>query len=310
MRRSLIPLVLLIVLAAPAAGWTMTAGSGGAHTPGDPWERANRRMFAINQTLDRAVIGPLSRLTSGLTPGPIGRAVKNFLVNLNEPVVIVNDLLQARPGPAVRSAFRLLVNTTIGGLGAIDVAKGLGDPMHVNGFGDTLGRWGVHSGPYLILPVFGPSSVRDLFGMLVDDATLPVQSVNYPYRTEVDVTLVVIGGLNERSDVGKDLDALLEGAADPYATLRSSYLQSREAQIHGPQALPPLPEIDDAPPALTPPASPPDAGAAPIPVTPSQTPAPPATDPAVPATDVAPSTAAPVAPPPAPQDAPKTAELP
>ena len=265
-RRSLLPAILLIVIAAPFSAWPRTSAPTAHHTPGDPWERANRGIYGFNAVLDRVLIRPLSKLTSGLTPGPIGKAIKNFLVNLNEPVVIVNDLLQARPGPAVRSAFRLLVNTTAGGLGAIDVAKALGAPMHVNGFGDTLGRWGVHSGPYIIIPVFGPSSVRDLFGMLVDDATLPIQSVDYPYRTEVDVTVAIVGGLNQREDVAKDLDTLLGGAADPYATLRSSYLQAREAQIRGDKALPPLPDIETDP--TTPPLPPvaaPASSAPPVP---------------------------------------------
>ena len=253
MRRPIVCFLLLTSLSAPAAGWSHGTDLG--HTPGDPWERVNRRIYAFNETLDRILIRPLSKLTSGLTPGPIGKMIRNFLVNLNEPVVIANDLLQIRPGPAVRSAFRLVINTTIGGLGAVDVAKALGDPMHANGFGDTLGRWGVHPGPYLIVPVMGPFTVRDLFGTLVDDATLPFQSVNYPYRTEVDVTVNIIGGLNQRDEVASDLDTLLEGAADPYATLRSSYLQAREAQVHGDKGLPVLPDIEDetAPAAAPPP---------------------------------------------------------
>jgi phospholipid-binding lipoprotein MlaA len=241
-RRSIPPAAALIVLLR-AGG----ADAAPAHAPGDPWERFNRRTYAFNRVIDRWLIRPLSRLTSGLTPGPIGKVVHNFVVNLNEPVVIVNDLLQVRPLPAVRSAFRLVINTTAGGLGAIDVAKALHVPAHVNGFGDTLGRWGAGPGPYIVLPVFGPSSARDLLGMLVDDATLPIRSVNYPYRTEVSITVSVVGGLNERADVDRDLTALLADAADPYATLRSSYLQSREAQIRGPRALPVLPDIEDAP---------------------------------------------------------------
>jgi phospholipid-binding lipoprotein MlaA len=239
---------------APEAGWARTPHAITAATPGDPWERSNRRVFAFNQRLDRAVIAPLSRLTSALTPGPIGKAIHNFVVNLHETVVILNDLLQARPGPAVRSAIRLVVNSTIGGLGAVDVAKALGVPAHKNGFGDTLGRWGAGPGPYLVVPVLGPSTVRDLFGSAVDDATEPLITVDFPYRTEVDITVSVIGGVNERAGVGKELDALLSGAADPYATLRSSYLQSREAEIRGETALPPLPDIENAmpPPAATP----------------------------------------------------------
>jgi phospholipid-binding lipoprotein MlaA len=247
----------MIAALAPVAGLARTHPAPGA-TSDDPWERFNRRVFALNQRIDRAVVGPLSRLTSGLTPGPIGRAIHNFVVNLHEPVVIVNDLLQARPGPAVRSAFRLVVNSTIGALGAIDVAKALGDPVHKNGFGDTLGRWGASPGPYLVVPVLGPSTIRDLFGSAVDDATEPIQFISFPYRTEVDITVSIVGGLNERAEVGKELEALLAGAADPYATLRSSYLQAREAEIRGEKALPPLPDIEDAtPPPGTPQAFPP-----------------------------------------------------
>lgn len=249
MPRFLLPLCLAAVAAlAPGAPQAQPQASN-AHgrTPGDPWERTNRRVWKFNLGLDRAILRPLSRFTSGITPGPLGAAVHNFLVNLNEPVVIVNDLLQARPGPAVRSLFRLVVNSTIGGLGAIDVAKALGEPAHINGFGDTLGRWGVGPGPYLYLPVIGPGDVRDLIGTIVDDATLPLKTIDYPYRTEVTVTTIFIGGLNERAGAEHDLHDLLEGAADPYATLRSSYLQAREAQIRGEKALPPLPDIDEAP---------------------------------------------------------------
>lgn len=251
MRRAPFAALAIIAVLAPVAGWAGTPHAAIAGTPGDPWEGMNRRIFAFNQQLDHALLGPLSRLTSGLTPGPIGKAIHNFVVNLHETVVIVNDLLQARPGPAVRSAFRLIVNSTIGGLGAVDVAKALGDPAHNNGFGDTLGRWGAVPGPYLVVPVLGPSTIRDLFGSAVDDATEPLITVDFPYRTEVDITVSIVGGLNERSDVGKDLDALLAGAADPYATLRSSYLQSREAEIRGEEVLPPLPDIEDgAPPSI------------------------------------------------------------
>ncbi|MDB5481972.1 MAG: VacJ family lipoprotein, partial [Caulobacteraceae bacterium] len=257
MRRTILPALLTIALLAPVAGWARTHGAAGG-TPGDPWERTNRRIYAFNQRLDRALIVPMSRLTSGLTPGPLGKAIHNFVVNLHETVVILNDLLQARPGPAVRSAFRLVVNSTIGGLGAVDVAKALGDPAHKNGFGDTLGRWGATPGPYLVVPVLGPSTIRDLFGSAVDDATEPLITVDFPYRTEVDITVSIVGGLNERAEVGKELDALLAGAADPYATLRSSYLQAREAEIRGEKALPPLPDIEDGtPPSGAPQAFPP-----------------------------------------------------
>jgi phospholipid-binding lipoprotein MlaA len=248
---------LTLTLLAPGVAGATATRAPSARTPGDPWEKFNRGVFAFNQGLDRAVLAPLARLTTGLTPGPIGHAIHNFLVNLNEPVVMVNDLLQARPWPALKSAFRLVVNSTVGGLGAVDVAKALGDPVHKNGFGDTLGRWGAVPGPFIMVPVLGPATFRDLLGSVADDFTLPLQVVHFPYQLEVAITVSVVGGLNERSELGPQYEALLSGAADPYATLRSSYLQAREAQIRGEKALPPLPEIEDvAPPPEASPASP------------------------------------------------------
>ena len=252
-RRSLPAALLLIIILQPSGAWA-------AHAPGDPWEGFNRRVFAFNLKLDKWLIRPLSRFTSGLTPGPIGKAVHNFVVNLNEPVVIVNDLLQAKPGRALKATVRLAVNTTAGGLGVIDIGKAMNLPNEINGFGDTLGRWGVGPGPYVVVPVMGPFNLRDLFGTMVDDATLPLQSVNYPYRTEVDITLNIVGGLNEREEVNTDYDTLMNGAADPYASLRSSYQQSREAHIRGENALPTLPDIDEPP---TAPPAPAASGSAP-----------------------------------------------
>jgi phospholipid-binding lipoprotein MlaA len=273
LRPYILPVVLVLTALQPACGLTKTPAAG---TPGDPWEKANRRLYALNDVVMRSVVRPLSRLTSGLTPGLVGKAIHNFVVNLTEPQVIVNDLLQARPVSAVKSAFRLLVNTTAGGLGAVDVAKALGDRYHPNGFGDTLGRWGVGQGPYLVIPVAGPSTVRDLFGTVADDATLPLKTVSYPYRTVVDIATSVVGGLNQFGEAGKNLDTLLSGAADPYATLRSAYLQHREAQIRGQKALPTLPDIEEEP------AQPAPDAAAPLPPSSSDqatTPSPDATPP-------------------------------
>jgi phospholipid-binding lipoprotein MlaA len=282
--------VLVIVALQPLPGSAASPrpvpGTPGATTPGDPWERSNRRRFAFNQMLDRRYIRPLSRLTMALTPGPLGKMIHNFMVNLKEPVVVVNDLLQAKPLRAFKSAFRFVVNTTAGGLGAIDVAKALGDPVQPNGFGDTLARWGVGPGPYLYLPVLGPSTPRDLFGGLADNATVPLQIVQFPYQLEVNITVGVVGGVNERGEIAKSYDALLSQAADPYASLRSAYLQSREAEIRGEKALPALPDIEEAAPepatagpadSESSPISP--AGEAPAPATPPTAPPPEATAP-------------------------------
>ncbi len=237
--RRLIAVALLSVVAGNAVAATAP------QTPlnPDPWERFNRSNYALNARLDKALIRPLSMVSSGLTPGPIGRAIHNVLQTLNEPIVILNDLLQIRPGRAVKSAARLVVNVTVGLLGTVDVAKKIGVPHESNGFGDTLGRYGVGPGPYLYLPVLGPSDVRDLFGGAVDTVSTPLFFVRYAYKDDVLLTLNVVGGLNERAMVDGELKVLLADATDPYATLRSTYLQARQGEIDGGETPSALPDI-------------------------------------------------------------------
>jgi phospholipid-binding lipoprotein MlaA len=229
----------------------------------DPFERFNRSNYALNARLDRFIIRPLSRVSSGLTPGPIGVAIRNVLRTLNEPIVILNDLLQVRPARAVKTSARLVVNVTVGLLGTVDVAKKIGIPYRPNGFGDTLGRYGVKPGPYLYLPVLGPSDVRDLFGGGVDVVTTPIFFVRYDYKNAVLTTLDVVGGLNQRAEVDAELKVLLGDAADPYATLRSTYLQARQGEIDGGETPVALPDIGSsgepvAEPSAVPPPSPPE----------------------------------------------------
>ena len=238
-----------LLLLGPAGAWA----DASRHPPEDPFESLNRKSFAFSMALDRKLIAPLSRLSAGLTPGPLGRAIHNIVVNLSEPVVLINDLLQTHLRPAAKAGARLVVNSTIGLLGAVDVAARLGLRHHPNGFGDTLGHYGVKAGPYLYVPVLGPSSVRDLFGSAVDQFSNPLLSIRYPYKSEVYLGVAVFGGLDERARRGPELTALLSSAADPYATLRSTYLQAREAQIRGDASLPELPDIQSAPAAPEPP---------------------------------------------------------
>jgi phospholipid-binding lipoprotein MlaA len=213
----------------------------------DPYESFNRKSFAFSLKLDRAVVGPLARVSAGLTPAPVMKALHNILVNLSEPVVILNDLLQFRPERALKATTRLAINSSFGLVGALDLAAKGGITHEDNGFGDTLGRYGVKAGPYLFVPILGPSDFRDLIGRGVDEVSTPLFYLSFPYNTEVNSVLPIIGGLDERAMAGPQIKALLSDAADPYATLRSTYLQSREAEIRGDTALPPLPDIDAAP---------------------------------------------------------------
>jgi phospholipid-binding lipoprotein MlaA len=221
--------------------------------PNDPFERINRRGFAIQQALTRKGLGIFGVIYRALTPGPIGKAIHNILVNLSEPVVVFNDVLQLRPARAGAAAARFVVNSTVGVAGMIDVTGKTGLPHRPSSFGDTLGRYGVGPGPYLFIPVIGPSTVRDLFGNVVDAVVDPLHFAVYPYRQQVSLTVGVVGGLDQLVSSEPDLRALLSNAADPYATLRSTYLQNRQAEVTGETSVPVvLPDLDETAPAAPP----------------------------------------------------------
>ena len=266
MRRTLLPFILVGVLA--CGGVSTPVFARGANP--DPWEHFNRRNYVINAWIDRKIIRPLALLSHGLTPGFIGKGIHNITTNLKEPVVILNDFLQLRPVPALKSVFRLAVNSTIGIVGAIDVAARLHVPHHPNGFGDTLGRYGVGPGPYIFLPVLGPSDLRDLVGTGIDTASNPMTWVRYAANVDLTVGVTVIGGLNTRAEADPDLKALLSDAADPYATLRSTWLQMRQGEVDDKHALPALPDLGDpaAPTDLPTPAPEPTPPGAPAPTDP------------------------------------------
>ncbi len=199
----------------------------------DPWQKMNRGFFRIHNFLDKILIRPAAMAYRALTPGPIGKGVHNFLVNISEPAILANDLLQLRFKRAGESSIRLVGNTLAGFGGLIDVAGKAGVPFHDNGFAITLGRYGIGPGPYLFVPLMGPSSVRDAIGTFADFSLDPIKLVDYPRRLEVSAGLTVIQGLDLRSRSDADLKALFADAADPYATLRSVYLQNQQSAVEG-----------------------------------------------------------------------------
>ncbi|MEO8374159.1 MAG: VacJ family lipoprotein [Sphingomonas bacterium] len=203
------------------------------HAPGDPLEGLNRHLFAGFQFADRTFIRPVAMGYRHVVPKPVRSGLRNFFRNLGEPLVFLNDLLQLKPGRAFKTFERFVINSSLGIGGLIDVAKSrnIGLPHHDNGFGNTLGYYGVGPGPYLFLPIIGPTTLRDLIGGQGDDFVLPIAIGNPFDRLEYQIPRGVLSGIDDRAELDADFKALLDSAVDPYATLRSVYLQNRAAEI-------------------------------------------------------------------------------
>jgi phospholipid-binding lipoprotein MlaA len=215
---------------APAQG---PAEAAPTHAPGDPFEKFNRAMFAGHEAVDRAILGPAARVYVHVIPKFVRSAVHNMLVTLTEPVVFLNFVLQIKFGKAAETAARFIFNTTVGVAGTIDFAKGHGIdlPHRSNGFGNTLGFYGVKPGPYLFLPFVGPTDVRDIIGGQIDGLVMPLVLGKRFYQLDFLVPYVIASALDQRSRADADLKSLFAGAVDPYATLRSVYLQDRAGDI-------------------------------------------------------------------------------
>ena len=190
-------------------------------------------MFNAHQKFDSAVLRPVALGYKHAVPRAVRAGVHNALSNLTEPIVFLNFLLQFKLGKAAETLARFVVNSTIGLGGLIDVARtrGIDLPHRPNGFGDTLGFYGVGPGPYLFLPFVGPTDLRDFLGGQGDALVLPL-AVGKPFdRLEYQIPKAVVSGLDQRVEADADLEALFASAVDPYATLRSVYLQDRAGEI-------------------------------------------------------------------------------
>lgn len=213
------------------------------HAKGDPWEGFNRTMFRMNQKFDRAIFRPIAFGYKTVVPKPVRGGLRHFFSNMLEPIVFLNDLLQLKPKRAIKTFARFLINSTAGVGGLLDLAKDDGLPHRENGFGNTLARYGVKPGPYVFLPFFGPSTLRDLVAGQADSFILPL-NIGQPFdRLEYQIPRGLVTGLDLRIESDAELKALLNGAADPYATLRSVYLQNRAlevAEVRGKAAPSPL----------------------------------------------------------------------
>jgi phospholipid-binding lipoprotein MlaA len=197
----------------------------------DPLEPMNRAIFTFNENLDQYLVKPAAEAYKFVLPDPARRGVTNFFSNIGDIFVAANNLLQGKPQEATSDVGRFLVNSTIGILGFFDVATDMGLDKHKEDFGQTLGVWGVSDGPYLVLPLFGPSNIRDTVGLAVDlktDFVLNTNQLNSDQRLGVTAVRV----LDKRANL-LDAGQLLEDAAfDKYSFLRDGYLQRRRNQIY------------------------------------------------------------------------------
>ena len=225
-----------LIGARPAAAQQAPAPAPVAQAPDegaiDPYENTNRAIFDFNEGLDRSVLVPVASAYRTVIP-PVARdMIHDFLQNLNAPIIFANDVLQAQPGLAAETAGRALINTTIGFGGIFDVAAKFGIPFHTNDLGITLATWGVSSGPYLMLPVLGPSNPRDLFGDVADSFGDPgnIVASNY-HKVYASFARSLTAGIDERSRNIESLAEIERTSLDYYATIRSLSRQRRAAQI-------------------------------------------------------------------------------
>jgi phospholipid-binding lipoprotein MlaA len=225
-----------LIGARPAAAQQAPAPAPTAQAPdegtADPYENTNRAIFNFNQGLDKAVLLPVANAYRAVLPPTARDMVHDFLQNLNAPIIFANDVLQAQPGLAAETFGRALINTTIGFGGLFDVAGKMGIPFHTNDLGITLATWGVGSGPYLMLPVLGPSNPRDLFGDVADGFGDPGNIVASNHHLLWATFLrSTTSGIDERSRNIESLGEIERTSLDFYATIRSLARQRRAAQI-------------------------------------------------------------------------------
>lgn len=195
----------------------------------DPLENYNRKAYQFNDAVDRAVIRPVAVGYRKITNPPVRRSVGDFFTNIRMPITIANELLQARPVRALSSTGRFLINLTLGVGGFFDPASSLGIPQQTTDFGVTLARWGVPEGDYLMLPLLGPSTVRDVWkipvdGYFFDPLAIYARKQSFHYGQQYLPSLIFLINVRSRAF---DAEAYLESAYDPYVFVRDAFRQRR-----------------------------------------------------------------------------------
>ncbi len=208
--------------------------------PNDPLESYNRAVYKFNDTFDTYLLKPVAKGYDAITPAPVQKGISNFFSNLDDVLVIVNDLFQFKFGQAASDTGRFLVNSTLGLFGLIDWASDMGLEKHNEDLGQTLGHWGVPSGPYFMLPFLGPSTIRDTTGYAVDESYFdPIYKEvenGYPVSSRDDETAVwgmtIVKAVDTRANLLKGEKVMEEAALDRYIFIREAYLQRRKNLVY------------------------------------------------------------------------------
>jgi phospholipid-binding lipoprotein MlaA len=212
----------------------------------DPIEPFNRAMYDVNQAIDTAVLRPVAVGYRAVVPAPVRTGVSNFLSNLRSPVILMNDALQGETDRFGTTLGRFMLNSTLGIGGILDVAKDFGLPPHTEDFGQTFAVAGVEEGPYLFIPLLGPSNPRDLLGFAAGIAADPFTWLTFGNRDAVDIGNYIRTGVtvvSTRESLIETLDDVQRTSLDPYATIRSAYRQQRAREIaNTPATVPAAPQ--------------------------------------------------------------------
>ncbi len=221
--------IFLVALGVWLAG---CATSGAPPTdPTDPYEATNREIFDLNLKIDRTFLRPTAERYATYVPGGLRDAIRNVLDNLHAPVILANDILQGEGRRAEQTAARLVVNSTFGLAGVVDVGTRMGIPAHEEDFGQTLAVWGAGAGPYLMLPMLGPSNPRDAVGRLGDVALDPTIYIKIKRHLIWSGAREYVTVVDTRSRNLEAFDDIERSSLDFYATTRSLYRQHRESEI-------------------------------------------------------------------------------
>jgi len=224
-----ISLWAVVVLGLAGLAGCVTLPPNAGQDPRDPWEKFNRNVFAFNDGFDAAILRPVAELWAKLPDG-VRDCFSNAFANLRGPSTAINNTLQGKPAEGLSDLGRFAINTTVGIVGCFDIASKLGLEQHREDFGQTLGVWGFGPGPYLVIPIFGASDVRDAVGIFGVEPFLDLNFyIDYP---TIEYTVFALRIVNERAELLPADRLVREAALDRYTFIRDGYLQRRRSLIY------------------------------------------------------------------------------